>query len=160
MELTKKVREYIDKCVLCWLATSSSDNMPSVSPKECFTCYGPDSIIIANIASPQTVRNINQNENICISFIDIFIQKGFQVKGTAKIIDETHPEFTEMEKILKGMTGGTFPFATITKIALNQVKPILAPSYILFPGTTEEEQIIKAKKSYGLQVEEKGRNIL
>ncbi len=150
MELTKEIRDYIDKSVLCWLATTSPENIPNVSPKECFTYYGNDSIIIANIASPQTVRNIERNENICVSFIEVFVQKGFQIKGKAKIIGKTHSEFAEMEKILSEMTGGKFPFKTITKIMPEKVKPIIAPSYILYPETTEKEQIASAKKAYGI----------
>ena len=65
MELTKEIRDHIDKSVLCWLATVSVENTPDVSPKEIFTYYGDNHIIIANIASPQTVLNIKQNENVC-----------------------------------------------------------------------------------------------
>lgn len=108
-----------------------------------------ENIIIANIASPKTVRNIKQNENICLSFIDVFVQKGFQIKGKAEIIGKTHSKFKEMKKILTEMTGGKFPFATITKITIGQIKPIIAPSYILYPETTEKEQIENAKKAYG-----------
>lgn len=150
MELTIEIREYINKSVLCWLATVSSENIPNVSPKEIFNCYGTNKIIIANIASPQTIRNIKLNENVCVSFIDILVQKGFQVKGKAKIIEKTDSEFLEMEKVLTKMTSGEFPFATITKITIEQVKPIIAPKYILYPETTEKEQIESAKKTYGI----------
>ena len=148
MELTEDIKKYIDKSVLCWLATASIENIPNVSPKECFTHFGTDSIIIANIASPQTVRNIKLNENVCISFINIFVQKGFQIKGKAEIIENTHSQFTEMNEILTEMMGGKFSFNTITKINLRQVKPIIAPSYILYPETTEMKQIESSKKSY------------
>ncbi len=150
MNLTKEIKEAIDKSVLCWLATVSKDNIPNVSPKEIFNHYGKDKIIVANIASPQTVKNIKQNANVCISFIDILLQKGFQIKGEAEIIDKTHLEFLEMEKILAEMTNGKFPFATITKIKVLQAKKIIAPKYILYPETTEEEQIKSAKKLYGI----------
>ena len=150
MELTTENKEYINRSVLCWLATASTENVPNVSPKEIFNYYGTDKIIIANIASPQTVRNIKQNENVCVSFIDILIQKGFQVKGKARIIGKTDSEFSEMEKILTEMTGGIFPFSTITKITVERVKPIIAPKYILYPETTEKEQIESAKKTYGI----------
>ncbi len=150
MELTTKIKECIDKSVLCWLATISTENIPSVSPKEIFTYYGTDKIIIANIASPQTVRNIKQNENVCVSFIDILVQKGFQIKGKAEIIRKTDSEFSEMEKILTKMTSGKFPFGTITKINIGQVKPIIAPKYVLYPKTTEKEQIESAKRAYGI----------
>ena len=84
-----------------------------------------------------------------MSFIDILVQKGFQVKGKAKIIKKTDSEFLEMEKVLIKMTEGKFPFTTITEITIEQVKPILAPKYILYPETTEKEQIESAKKAYG-----------
>jgi len=150
MKLTSEIKEYINRSVLCWLATASTDGQPNVSPKEIFNYFGTDKIIVANIASPQTVRNIKQNENVCISFIDILVQKGFQVKGKAEIIAKKDPEFPEMETILTQMTGGKFPFATITKITIRQVKPIIAPTYMLYPDTTEKEQIESAKKAYGV----------
>ncbi|WP_350288755.1 pyridoxamine 5'-phosphate oxidase family protein [uncultured Croceitalea sp.] len=150
MRLTIDVKECIDKSVLCWLATASSINVPNVSPKEIFKFYGINSIIVANIASPQTVKNIKQNENVCISFIDILVQKGFQIKGKAKIIEKKDLEFLNMEKELLEMTEGKFPFATITKITIENIKPIIAPKYILYPETTEKEQIASAKKVYGL----------
>ena len=149
MMLNTEIKESINKSVLCWLATVSTENVPNVSPKEIFNYYETDRIIVANIASPQTIRNIKQNENVCISFIDILVQKGFQLKGKAKIIGKTDSEFLEMERILTKMTGGIFPFATITEITVGQVKPIIAPKYILYPETTEKEQIESAKKIYG-----------
>jgi len=113
MKLTEEIIESIDTSILCWLATISSENIPNVSPKEIFTHYGDDIIIVANIASPQTVQNIKINENVCISFIDILVQKGFQIKGKAEIIKKPHSQFI-----------------------------------ILYPETTEKEQIESAKKAY------------
>ncbi|MGV6829611.1 MAG: pyridoxamine 5'-phosphate oxidase family protein [Flavobacteriales bacterium] len=149
MKLTKEIKKYLDQSVLCWLATSSSDNIPNVSPKEAFTNY-KDTIIIANIASPQTLKNIRQNNNVCVSFINIFVQKGFQIKGLAEIVEEKNEDFIEMSKVLKVIIGDKFPFSSITKININQVKPIVAPSYILFPKTKEEDQIELSKKIYGV----------
>jgi len=150
MELTADIKNYMDNSVLCWLATASSDGVPNVSPKEIFNYYGKKHIIIANIASPQTVKNIKENANVCVSFIDVLLQKGFQIKGKAEIIGKKDTEFNTMEKILTKMTDGQFPFASITKISIEKTKPIIAPRYILYPETTEEEQIQSAKKAYGL----------
>ncbi|WP_424000753.1 pyridoxamine 5'-phosphate oxidase family protein [Maribacter sp. IgM3_T14_3] len=148
VQLTKEIKAAIDDSVLCWLATSSADNIPNVSPKEIF-CFFEDHIIIANIASPQTVKNIRENKNVCISFIDILKQKGFQLKGIAEIIENSSKDFSRMEKVLLHLTEGKFPFATITKITITSSKPIIAPKYLLYPNTTEQEQIESAKKSYG-----------
>ena len=151
MELTPEIKDYIDRSVLCWLATVSNENIPNVSPKEIFNYYEKNKIIVANIASPQTVRNIKQHENVCVSFVDILVQKGFQVKGKAKIIKKTDADFPEMEKILLEMTGGKFPFSTITEITIEMVKPIISPRYILYPETTEKEQLESAKKAYRIK---------
>lgn len=105
---------------------------------------------MANIASPQTVQNIRHHKKVCISFIDILVQKGYQIKGVAEIIDKSNIEFTQMENQLIQMTEGKFPFKTITKIDIQNVKPIIAPKYILYPETTEKEQIENAKKAYGM----------
>ena len=150
MELTSEIRESIDKSVLCWLATTSSENIPNVSPKEVFAYYPSNKIIIANIASPQSVRNISENPCVCVSFIDILVQKGFQIKGKARILSKKELEFAEMHTVLTKLTEGAFPFASITEITPETVKPILAPRYLLYPETTEEQQIESAKKLYGL----------
>ena len=148
--MTSEIKKDIDKSVLCWLATSSPDNFPNVSPKEVFTYFNDTHIIVANIASPQTVKNIVSNPKVCISFIDILVQKGFQLKGTAEIISNSDARFSAMESSLTEITKGKYPFSTITAIKVESSKPIIAPSYLLYPETTEEDQIKAAKKAYNL----------
>ncbi len=143
-----EIRSLAKKSVLCWLATASKDNVPNVSPKEVFTFY-KDSIIIANIASPQSVRNIKENSLVCLSFIDILVQKGYQIKGKAAILRKDSADFENMQKLLLDLTKGLFPFSSIIKITVDSYKPIIAPSYVLYPETTEAEQIESAKKAYG-----------
>lgn len=55
-----------------------------------------------------------------------------------------------MESILTKMTGGKFPFSTRAKITVSEIKPIIAPKYMLYPETTEKEQIESTKKAYGI----------
>lgn len=147
--LTSDVIRYIDKSVLCWLATSDADNYPNVSPKEAFTHLGEEYILIANIASPQTVQNILSNDKICLSFVEVFVQKGYQIKGTASIIDEKDDEFDVLAEPLLKMTKGKFPFSSLTKVKVEKVKPIIAPSYYMFPDTTEAQQVESAIRTYG-----------
>ncbi|WP_282042416.1 hypothetical protein [Winogradskyella flava] len=92
------------------------------------------------------------NEQNCYSYsiINILVQKGFQIKGKAEIIGKRNPKFQDMESTLIKITEGKFPFATISKITVTHSKPIIAPKYILYPNTTEKEQIESAKKAYGL----------
>lgn len=149
MILNDYIIKSIEKSVLCWLATVSVDGVPNVSPKEIFTNFGEDQIIIANIASPNSVRNIRKHPKVCLSFIDILVQKGYQLKGNARIVDKSDAHYVEMEEVLLKITGGNFPFATITAVKIESAKPILAPRYLLYPETTEADQIARARKDYG-----------
>ena len=149
MKLTPEINAAVEKSVLCWLATVSSDGTPNVSPKEMFTTFG-DLIIIANIASPQTIQNIKEQSRVCLSFIDILVQKGYQLKGEAEIVTKDEPGFPEMEKVLLKMTEELFPFRSITCITVESAKAIVAPRYFLFPDTKESDQVERARKTYGL----------
>lgn len=150
MQLTSDVLQAIEKSVLCWLATSDESAQPNVSPKEIFKAYNDEYVIIANIASPQSVKNIKKNSKVCLSFIDVIIQKGFQLKGNASIMKTGEMDFLEMEKELVKMTGDKYPFNSIIKIKVESIKPILAPSYLLYPEMDNDERIASAKKAYGL----------
>ena len=147
VKFTEEVLSRINSCVLCWLATCSTDNVPNVSPKEAFVAHGDDTLLIANIASPQSATNVRENPNVCV---DIFVQKGFQIFGTASIVKKTEAEFQSLAAPLEEMTNGRFPFSTVFKVSATKVKPIIAPSYLLYPETTEQQQIASAMKCYGL----------
>lgn len=151
MKLNKEIKHSIESSVLCWLASSSLDNIPNVSPKEIFTHIYDEYIIVANIASPNTVKNIQANPYICISVLDILVQKGYQLKGKATIISKSDQDFEELKAPLYLMAGDKFPFASITKMKVTSAKEILAPSYILYPDkTNEKDQIANAIKAYKL----------
>lgn len=149
--LTQQIKESINKSVLCWLATASLDGMPNVSPKEIFTSYDHQHVIIANIASPQSIQNIKHNPQVCISFIDILVQRGWQLKGKAVLIEHNDSAFALLKPPLLKMTEGKFPFSTIIKIKIQEAKPIWAPSYIFYPEITQQEQIENALKRYNLK---------
>jgi len=146
--LTTQIIKYINQSVLCWLATVSADGQPNVSPKEIFTNHGADHLLIANIMSPGSIRNIKSNPKVCVSFIDILIQKGYQLKGTAKILNKNDVEFEETYQTLYNIAGPNFPIHSVIQVKVESTKEILAPRYVLFPGTTEAEQIKSAQRTY------------
>jgi predicted pyridoxine 5'-phosphate oxidase superfamily flavin-nucleotide-binding protein len=150
--LTAEIKNYIDRSVLCWLATASKKGIPNVSPKEAFTYHGDAKLLIANIASPQSLRNIEENEQVCVSFIDIFLQKGYQLKGKARIVKKAEPGFETLLDPLLKLAGDRFPIPSLTEVRISSVKPIIAPSYLLYPETREKEQIESALKSYKVQL--------
>ena len=107
------IKQSVDESVLCWLATANAEGEPNVSPKEMFVSYGDEMLLIANIASPKSVANIKTNPSVCVSFIDVFKQKGFKLIGKAKIIERTERDFKSMLEALHKLGGEAFPVNNI-----------------------------------------------
>ncbi|MEW8337134.1 MAG: pyridoxamine 5'-phosphate oxidase family protein [gamma proteobacterium symbiont of Ctena orbiculata] len=149
--LDADIKKSIEASVLCWLATATPDGNPNVSPKEMFVHYGEDAVIIANIASPRSVANIKSSSSVCVSFIDVFKQKGFKLTGKATIVEKDDAEFEPLLNELHKLGGENFPVRSIIKVAVEEAEPIVAPSYWLFPGTTEQSQIEQAMETYGVR---------
>lgn len=136
--------------VLCWLATCDAHGQPNVSPKEVFAAIDPQHLVIAHIASPRSVRNIADKPRVCVSFIDVFTQKGFKVLGEACVILPADGRFAQLEPLLLAKTQGRFPIRAAIRVRVDAVEPILAPSYRLYPGTTEAAQVASAMRTYGV----------
>lgn len=146
-----KMIDYSERSVLCWLATSGLDAAPNVSPKEIFKFINEELMLIANIASPESERNIRINPQVCVSFIDIFEQRGFKVKGSARIVTSSEDEWTDYITVLKELAGEGFPIKNIFEIKVKSSVKILAPSYFLFPETTTENQRENALSTYDVK---------
>ena len=150
--LTPKIRESASRSVLCWLATVDDSGQPNVSPKEIFAIADSTHLVIANIASPTSVRNIQHNSQVCVSFIDVFVQKGYKVIGTARNINRQEAEFSRWAEPLEAMAGPRFPIHSVILVQAVSVEPIVAPSYRLYPSETSEAlQVASAMRAYGVK---------
>lgn len=150
--LDESVKTSIADSVVCWLATVGEGGEPNVSPKEVFTHFGDSSLIIANIASPGSVRNIEISGKACVSFINIFTQKGHKIKGNARNLRAGDSGFNERYAILTDIAGDAFPIQSVIEIEASRISEILAPRYKLYPGVTEQEQIESACEAYGVRM--------
>jgi len=138
--------------VLCWLATADSQGQPNVSPKEIFSLYDNEHVLIANIASPASVRNIEVNPRVCVSFVDIFVQKGFKVMGFARNVGKQDADYEKWAEPLQAMAGPRFPIHSVLLIRATACEPILAPSYRLYADeTSEQAQVASAMRAYGVR---------
>lgn len=82
--LSSEVLNSAARGVLCWFATVDANGQPNVSPKEVFAVLDTEYLVTANIASPTSVRNIEVSAPVSVSFIEIFVQKGFKIAGIAR----------------------------------------------------------------------------
>ncbi|MCB8820249.1 pyridoxamine 5'-phosphate oxidase family protein [Microvirga rosea] len=151
MKINDAFRADQKNAVLCWLATVSPEGVPNVSPKEIFALFDDESLVVADIMSPTTVRNIRANPKVCLSFVDVFRQKGFKVEGEALVVPREEAAFAVLGKDLLAMAGQDFPIKNVIHIRMTRISRILAPSYSLFPDRTEAERMQSAYTTYGVQ---------
>lgn len=148
--LDTSVQQAMKASVLFWLATCDAAGQPNVSPKEVVVALDAEHLLIAHIASPRSVRNLADNPKVCVSFVDVFTQKGHKVVGTASVIAPSDPRFAQMEPLLLAKTHGKFPIQALILVKVQASEPIVAPSYQLFPDTTEAMQVASAMRTYGV----------
>jgi uncharacterized protein len=146
--ITTDIAHAIDQSVLCWLATISADGFPNVSPKEAFLHDGEGKILVANIASPVTVRNIERDSRICVSFVNIFIQKRYKITGNATVLKPGDSGFDEKQHQLIAAIGSAFPVISVIAIKPLAVAEIIAPSYRMFPTNGPLDRIRESLQIY------------
>lgn len=144
------VRYEIDRAVLCWLATVNEDGIPNVSPKELWRIHDHATVVIADIASGGSVRNLRINLACCVSFVDVFRQKGFKLTGTALIIGNKDGGFEDMSAPLRAIAGTRFSVRNVVAMTVQHVAPIVAPSYALHKAS-EEEMMADSFKTYSVK---------
>jgi predicted pyridoxine 5'-phosphate oxidase superfamily flavin-nucleotide-binding protein len=149
--LTAGIRRDLTTCVLCWLATVSADGRPNVSPKEVFT-VGPDGrLLVANIASPVSARNLRARPMACVAAVDVFTQKGWKLEGPAELVEPPDARFEPLAAPLRAIAGPAFPVLGVVCVTVERATPIVAPSYRMVPGTTEASQVESAMQRYGVR---------
>jgi hypothetical protein len=150
--LNEPIRDAARRSVLCWLATVDADGQPNVSPKEVWTIADEQHVVVANIASPVSARNIAQQPQVCLSFVDVWVQKGFKLLGSAQEVHADDPAFSVWAAPLLAMVGQRFVIHSVLVIHVTSASAIVAPSYRFFPDVTSEaSQIEAAMQAYGVQ---------
>ena len=87
-----------------------------------------------------------------MSFVDVFVQKGFKIVGTARNVRPGEPGFDAWAAPLAALAGPRFPIHSVIVVEAVAVEAILAPSYRLYAAeTTEPAQIRSAMHRYGVQ---------
>ena len=150
--LSESVRDAARRSVLCWLATADADGLPNVSPKEVWAIADDEHVVVAHIASPVSAHNIGVQPQVCLSFVDVFVQKGFKLKGTARNVHVNDPEYAHWAAPLLAQVGQRFVIQSVLLIRVTSVAPIVAPSYRFYPHeTTEASQVLSALPAYGVE---------
>ena len=93
---------------------------------------------------------VGHHPKVCVSFVDVFRQRGFKIIGSASIVAPDDEQFSQLGADLLRMAGQDFPIRHVISIRIERVSRIWAPSYALFPERTELERMEIAFSTYGV----------
>ncbi len=98
--MPQNVIDMIQKQHLAFVATSTPNGVPNVSPKGSISVIDKTKLVFAEIASPHTISNLKSNQNVSLYVLDRENNKGVQIKGKATLMN-SGPIFENVSKTLK-----------------------------------------------------------
>ncbi len=142
--ITQEIKDFLDLQKLGYVATVSSDGKPNLSPKGTIIGWTSEVLAFADIRSPDTMKNLQNNPHVEINVIDPLLRKGYLFKGQAQIIKDN----SMYEEILSHYRkkGIKSPINSIVLVDVSDVSEVTSPLYDL--GISEQEIKSKWKKHF------------
>ena len=137
--ITSEIKNFLKVQKLGYVATVSSDGLPNISPKGTIIAWSSEVLAFADIRSPDTVKNLQNNPNVEINVIDPLLRKGYLFKGVAKLIN-SGLQYDEILQYYRD-NGITSPINAIILVDVSYVSDVTSPLYDM--GISEDE--IKSK---------------
>ena len=133
--LTDDMKRVVREQRLAFVATICADQTPNVSPKGTIAIWDDEHLVFANIRSPQTIANLQQNPAVEINVVDPLLRKGYRFKGTAAVLD-AGPIY---DQVIAGFAarGVANLIREVVLIKVDRALPLTSPAYDL--GHTEAE---------------------
>lgn len=145
------MRKVIAATRLAFIATVNADGTPNLSPKSSLDVLDGDHIGFANIASPNTVRNLRANPAIEINAVDIFMRRGYRFAGTAQLMPPGTEDYARIAEPFWEANGEVFPVHEVVKVHVERALPVLSPAYTFLDGITEDALREAYHAKYGVK---------
>ena len=142
--ISEEIKNFVNSQKLGYVATVSNDGTPNLSPNGTIVVMNESTLAFADIRSPQTIQNLQDNPSVEINVVDPFQRLGYRFKGEGKIINEG----LEFDKILDYYinAGIKSKFNSVVIVDVESMSEVTSPSYDL--GVTKDELVSKWKKYY------------
>ena len=142
--ITSEIKIFLNSQKLGYVATVSSAGKPNISPKGTIIPWSENIIAFADIRSPDTIMNLQNNPFVEINVIDPLSRKGYLFTGTGKIIKDT-PMYNDIIDYYR-TNGIQSPINSIVLVSISSISVVTSPLYDL--GKTEDEIKLKWKKYF------------
>ena len=137
--ITSEIKNFLKVQKLGYVATVSSDGLPNISPKGTIIAWSSEILAFADIRSPDTVKNLQNDPNVEINVIDPLLRKGDLFKGIARLIN-SGLQYDEILQYYRD-NGITSPINAIILVDISEISDVISPLYDM--GISEGE--IKSK---------------
>ena len=114
-KITDDMKDIIGRAILSFVATVNEDGTPNLSPKASLKAHN-DMLFFANMASPNTVRNLRANPAIEINVVDIFSRRGYRFKGTAEVLPSGTDDYQTIAEWVWEINGREYPVHEVVRI--------------------------------------------
>jgi uncharacterized protein len=138
--ITAEKCRIVEEQRLGFAATICEDGTANLSPKGTLTVLDDDRLMFADLASPQTVKNLRTNASIEVNVVDPVIRKGFRFKGRGIVVDPGERFAELLESFTSGSRAVRDAIARIRHIVVieeERALPLVTPAYD--EDVTEEE---------------------
>jgi hypothetical protein len=119
VSIPKHVQEFLPG-KMAWVATSSPDGTPNVTPKGTLRLLDDQHVMFADLFSLKTRQNLEKNPKVAVTVIDTASAKRYQLKGTAELIS-SGPLYDQFDKELNQAMLSLPPLKYVVKIAVESV---------------------------------------
>lgn len=121
--ITEDMKQFIENNRPSYVATTSAEGIPNVSPKRTIRVLDENHLAFADILSPKTRQNLKENNNVCVLLVNAQEARGYQFKGKAEYlttgelfekisaeIKERMPQFPAVQGVVKIKVDQIFEF--------------------------------------------------
>ena len=133
--LTADMKRVVNEQRLGFIASVCPDGTPNLSPKGTTAVWDNEHIVFADICSPGTITNLEQQPGVEINVVDPVVRKGYRFKGSATVY--TTGPFFEQALAFYRNRGTTSPIRHIVLVRIERALPLISPAYD--QGKTEQE---------------------
>lgn len=138
--LTEDMKRIVEEQRLAFVATVDADGTPNLSPKGTIAVLDDDHLMFADLASPQTVENLQRNATVELNVVDPVTRTGYRFKGRGVVLGKGE----RFEQLVASYAAGSHAVARpmerirhIVVVELERCLPLISPAYD--SGATEAE---------------------
>jgi predicted pyridoxine 5'-phosphate oxidase superfamily flavin-nucleotide-binding protein len=135
IRLTEDMKRIINEQWLGFVASVCPDGTPNLSPKGTTAVWDDEHLIFADICSPGTVANVQEQAVVEINVVDPVARKGYRFKGPTTMYQEG--PFFEQAVAFYRDRGTTSSIWHIVLVKVERAVPLISPVYD--QGKTEEQ---------------------